>query len=152
MQIDAGHGRASHNHYLGEFATIGIPSALALFAFIMLQGRLLWRTSVRIRSKLLTASSHALSPQQSLYALRIDHKRASQQDDDAHNQERNLQRDQARDRALSQMYLIVLQGLMIFQSVALIFRGGRRMIEWSFLAVYTAAVLIYRHPSSTDEQ
>ena len=47
MQIDAGHGRASHNHYLGELATIGIPSALSLFMFIALQGRQLWRVSAK---------------------------------------------------------------------------------------------------------
>jgi O-antigen ligase len=152
MQIDAGHGRASHNHYLGEFATIGIPSALALFAFIMLQGRLLWRTNLRIGSERILASTDSRSPHSSKYHLRLDNKRMREQNDDAQHQERSRQRQRSRERALSQMYLIVLQGLMVFQSITLIFRGGRRMIEWSFLAIYTAAVLIYQNSSSSDEQ
>ena len=94
MSLDSGHGRASHNHYIGELATIGIPTALALFMFILYQGRRLWQLTDLKGEK-------------------------------------------------TQIYITILQALFIFQSIALIFRGGRRMIEWAFLAVYTASVIIY---------
>ena len=142
MQIDAGHGRASHNHYLGELATIGIPSALSLFTFIVLQGRSLWRTSAKVTAQRLAHESHRSSSLTRVYD-QVDTQRKLNQRD---------HRMRSRDRAFSQMYLLVLQGLMIFQSVALIFRGGRRMIEWSFLALYTAAILIYRHAPDYEEQ
>ena len=100
MNIDSGHGRASHNHYLGEFATIGIPTALTLFYFIIHQGHSLWRL-------------------------------------------RDLKDPNSR------LYLTIFQALFVFQSVALIFRGGRRMIEWTFLAVYTAAAIIYYQQTQT---
>ena len=102
MSLDAGHGRASHNHYLGEFATIGLPTALILFSFIIHQGRQLWRLS-------------HLADQR------------------------------------SQLYVKILQALFIFQSVTLIFRGGRRMIEWAFLAVYTATAIIYHQQPQSSE-
>lgn len=104
LSIDEGHTKASHNHYLGELASLGIPSALALFSFIYLQGRRLWQVT-------------------SYYSKNLS----------------------ALDQGVDPLIFRVLQSLMIFQSVTLIFRGGRRMIEWSFLALYAAVVLLY-HP------
>ena len=99
LAIDEGRGKASHNHYLGELATLGIPTALALFTYIFIQAKQLWALSHSTVSRLMSKQS-------------------------------------------SRIYVTMLQSLMIFQSVALIFRGGRRMIEWSFLALYTAAIMI----------
>lgn len=119
IDIDAGHGRASHNHYLGELSTIGIPSALALFSFVMLQGRSLWQISAAYRArKEVRRQSESPNESQSRYAKLSSPPR--------------------------EITLLILQGMMIFQSTTLVFRGGRRMIEWSLLALYTATVLIYR--------
>ena len=112
MRLDIGHGRASHNHYLGELATIGIPSALAIFAFVAFQGKLLWRV---------TAAAQRLA------SKRPEWSRAY-------------------------LYLVILQGLFIFQSVTLVFRGGRRMIEWGFLALYTATALVYQKRIALDQE
>ena len=100
MNIDSVHGRASHNHYLGEAATLGLPTVLMLFSFIAYQGKKL------------------------------------------------LQLDQLVEHR-AKLTILVLQSLFIFQSVALIFRGGRRMIEWTFLAVYTATLIIYHKKYQT---
>jgi hypothetical protein len=94
MKIDSVHGRASHNHYLGEIATVGIPTITMLFGFIFYHARQLFKLDRIVE----------------------------------HNARLNI---------------LILQCLFIFQSVTLIFRGGRRMIEWTFLAVYTATVIIY---------
>ena len=101
MQIDHGHDRASHNYYMGELSTLGIPTVMMLYIFILQQAK-------------------------SLFSL-----------------DRVIQ---LRDRA----YIITLQSLLIFQSITLIFRGGRRMIEWSFLAIYSAAVIIYYKKYEVD--
>lgn len=101
IQMDHGHDRASHNYYMGELATLGIPTVLMLYVFILQQTKNLFRLD------------------------RIIH---------------------LKDRA----YIITLQSLLIFQSITLIFRGGRRMIEWSFLAIYSAAVIIYYKKYEAD--
>lgn|GEM_PF-1709500 len=43
IAVDAEAGRSPHNFYLGMFASIGLLGAGSLFAFILLQGRCLWR-------------------------------------------------------------------------------------------------------------
>ncbi len=103
ISLDKGHGRASHNNYLGSLATLGIPTASILFYFILYQARRLWRLS----------------------DLKVE-----------------------KDR----VYIGILQALFIFQSVTLVFRGGRRMISWSFLAMYSIAVIIYHRSARQSPQ